>query len=97
MTRAELGKFPSRAPPSHLNLPPGFRFFPTDEELVLDYLCKKAPVSPTSRQEPHIKQNACMPTIIADVELYKFDPWDLPGKHLMFQHTFHPLSFFNFN
>ncbi|KAF2285978.1 hypothetical protein GH714_009311 [Hevea brasiliensis] len=49
------------------NLPPGFRFHPTDEELVVHYLKKKASSSP-------------LPVaIIAEVDLYKFDPWELPG------------------
>lgn len=50
------------------NLPPGFRFHPTDEELVVHYLKKKASSAP-------------LPVaIIAEVDLYKFDPWELPGK-----------------
>ncbi|XP_050221035.1 NAC transcription factor 47-like [Mercurialis annua] len=49
-------------------LPPGFRFHPTDEELILHYLKKKL----TSLPFPL--------SIIADVDLYKFDPWDLPEK-----------------
>eukprot|EP01018_Ginkgo_biloba_P038484 Gb_37440 [translate_table: standard] len=50
------------------HLPPGFRFHPTDEELILHYLKKKASSSP-------------LPVpIIAEIDLYKFDPWDLPGK-----------------
>ncbi|XP_059444883.1 NAC transcription factor 56-like [Corylus avellana] len=50
------------------NLPPGFRFHPTDEELVIHYLKKKATSAP-------------LPVaIIADVDLYKFDPWELPAK-----------------
>ncbi|KAI5057289.1 hypothetical protein GOP47_0027304 [Adiantum capillus-veneris] len=68
--RAEMGKDPTRAPSSQLNLPAGFRFYPTDEELVVHYLCKKA---------------ACEPfavPIIAEIELYKYDPWDLPEKAL---------------
>ncbi|XXG59800.1 hypothetical protein AAC387_Pa04g1819 [Persea americana] len=50
------------------HLPPGFRFHPTDEELVVHYLKKKASSSPLPV------------TIIAEVDLYKFDPWELPGK-----------------
>ncbi|KAI3899381.1 hypothetical protein MKW92_033681 [Papaver armeniacum] len=50
------------------HLPPGFRFHPTDEELVVDYLKKKASSSPLPVN------------IIAEVDLYKFDPWELPGK-----------------
>lgn len=49
-------------------LPPGFRFHPTDEELVVHYLKKKASSIPLPV------------TIIAEVDLYKFDPWELPGK-----------------
>jgi hypothetical protein len=49
------------------NLPPGFRFHPTDEELVVHYLKKKTTSAP-------------LPVaIIAEVDLYKFDPWELPG------------------
>ncbi|KAF3778254.1 NAC transcription factor 56 [Nymphaea thermarum] len=49
-------------------LPPGFRFHPTDEELVVHYLKRKASSAPLPV------------TIIAEVDLYKFDPWELPGK-----------------
>lgn len=55
-------------------LPPGFRFHPTDEELIFHYLSKKV----TSTPFPD--------SIIAEVDIYKFDPWDLPG--LLLQHTF---------
>jgi hypothetical protein len=52
------------------NLPPGFRFHPTDEELVVQYLKKKTTSVP-------------LPVaIIAEVDLYKFDPWELPGTKL---------------
>ncbi|GMP26537.1 hypothetical protein CsSME_00002938 [Camellia sinensis var. sinensis] len=52
---------------SQLELPPGFRFHPTDEELVMHYLCRKCAAQPIS-----------VP-IIAEIDLYKFDPWQLPG------------------
>jgi hypothetical protein len=55
---------------AQLNLPPGFRFFPTDDELVVHYLCRKA-----------ASQAIAVP-IIAEVDLYKFDPWQLPEKAL---------------
>ncbi|XP_028765213.1 NAC domain-containing protein 83 isoform X1 [Neltuma alba] len=49
-------------------LPPGFRFQPTDQELVFQYLkCKIF----------------CLPlpaSIIPDLNLCNFDPWDLPGN-----------------
>ncbi|XP_027941556.1 NAC domain-containing protein 2-like [Vigna unguiculata] len=53
-----------------LHFPPGFRFHPTDEELVLHYLCRKC-----------INQQIAVP-IIAEIDLYKYDPWDLPGMAL---------------
>lgn len=48
-------------------LPPGFRFHPTDEELIVHYLRNQA----TSRP--------CPVSIIPEVDIYKFDPWQLPG------------------
>ncbi|KAJ7946939.1 putative NAC domain-containing protein [Quillaja saponaria] len=52
----------------HPQLPPGFRFHPTDEELVVQYLKRKAASVP-------------LPVaIIAEIDLYKFDPWELPSK-----------------
>ncbi|KAH9311901.1 hypothetical protein KI387_026936, partial [Taxus chinensis] len=52
----------------HPQLPPGFRFHPTDEELLIHYLKNK------------LSSSSPLPlSIIADVDLYKFDPWDLPG------------------
>ncbi|CAA2994713.1 NAC domain-containing protein 2-like [Olea europaea var. sylvestris] len=53
-----------------LNLPAGFRFHPTDDELVLHYLCRKC-----------AGQTISVP-IIAELDLYKFDPWDLPAMAL---------------
>ncbi|KAF5752083.1 NAC domain protein [Tripterygium wilfordii] len=49
-------------------LPPGFRFHPTDEELIIHYLQNQA----TSRP--------CLVSNISEVDIYKFDPWDLPGS-----------------
>ncbi|XP_073026971.1 NAC domain-containing protein 104-like [Primulina eburnea] len=50
------------------NLPPGFRFYPTDEELVVHFLQRKAAILPYH------------PDIIPDLDLYPYDPWDLNGK-----------------
>ncbi|KAL4596201.1 hypothetical protein ACB092_12G147800 [Castanea dentata] len=55
---------------TELVLPPGFRFHPTDEELVMHYLCRKCATQPIA-----------VP-IIAEIDLYKYDPWELPGKAL---------------
>ncbi|KAA8519739.1 hypothetical protein F0562_013995 [Nyssa sinensis] len=54
-----------------IDLPPGFRFHPTDEELIIHYLKKKL----SSSTNPII-------SIIADINLYKFNPWELPDKAL---------------
>lgn len=50
-----------------LQLPPGFRFHPTDDELVMHYLCRKC-----------ASHQIAVP-IIKEIDLYKYDPWDLPG------------------
>lgn len=50
-----------------LRLLPGFRFHPTDQELVLDYLKRKVFSFPLPA------------SIIPEVDLCKSDPWDLPG------------------
>lgn len=55
-------------PLSQLSLPPGFRFYPTDEELMVQYLCRKVAGQHFSLE------------IIAEINLYKFDPWVLPSK-----------------
>lgn len=55
---------------SEIELPPGFRFHPTDEELVMHYLCRKC-----------ASQEISVP-IIAEIDLYKFDPWQLPEMAL---------------
>lgn len=50
-----------------LRLPPGFRFHPTDEELVVQYLKCKVLSYPLPA------------SIIPEVDVCKSDPWDLPG------------------
>ncbi|KAE8774833.1 NAC protein [Hordeum vulgare] len=48
----------------------GFRFHPTDEELVGDYLCARA-------------AGRTLPThVIAEVDMYRHDPWELPERAL---------------
>jgi hypothetical protein len=53
-----------------VNLPPGFRFHPSDEELVTYYLANKI-LDPLRFASP----------AIADVDLNKSEPWELPGKN----------------
>jgi len=50
-----------------LRLPPGFRFHPTDEELVVQYLKRKVQAFPLPA------------SIIPEVDVCKSDPWELPG------------------
>ncbi|KAJ0261094.1 NAC domain-containing protein 86 [Hirschfeldia incana] len=54
-----------------VSLPPGFRFHPTDEELITYYLKRKI-----NGREIELE-------IIPEVDLYKCEPWDLPGKSLL--------------
>jgi hypothetical protein len=49
---------------------PGFRFHPTDEELVGFYLKRKIQQKPLSIE------------LIRQLDIYKYDPWDLPSKLL---------------
>ncbi|KAL6911721.1 hypothetical protein ACP4OV_000526 [Aristida adscensionis] len=50
------------------HVPPGFRFHPTDEELVDYYLRKKVAAHKIDLD------------VIKDVDLYKIEPWDLQEK-----------------
>ncbi|KAG5523916.1 hypothetical protein RHGRI_030796 [Rhododendron griersonianum] len=53
------------------SLPPGFRFHPTDEELVGYYLKRKV-----EGLEIELE-------VIPVIDLYKFDPWELPEKSFL--------------
>jgi hypothetical protein len=61
------GSSTAAAPTSMLQIPVGFRFHPTDEELVGYYLHGKV-ASKKSELD-----------IIRDLDLYKLEPWDLHG------------------
>lgn len=50
------------------NLPPGFRFHPTDEELISYYLTQK------------LSDSSFTSKAIGVVDLNKNEPWDLPGN-----------------
>ncbi|XP_050215264.1 NAC domain-containing protein 2-like [Mercurialis annua] len=54
----------------NFQFPPGFRFHPSDEELIVHYLRNKV----DSRPLPA--------SIIAEIDLYKHNPWELPKKAL---------------
>ncbi|CAL9108237.1 unnamed protein product [Musa acuminata var. zebrina] len=62
------------------SLPPGFRFHPTDEELITYYLSRK------------VTELGFATAAIADVDLNRCEPWDLPGKASMGQKEWY---FFN--
>ncbi|KAL7608547.1 hypothetical protein Lser_V15G13002 [Lactuca serriola] len=50
----------------HMELPPGFRFHPTDDELIIHYLYRK------------VFDDSFASRAIGDVDLNKFEPWELP-------------------
>ncbi|PKA66962.1 NAC domain-containing protein 100 [Apostasia shenzhenica] len=54
-----------------LHLPPGFRFHPTDEEIITHYLC------------PKLLHHGFTATAMGEVDLNKCEPWDLPSKAKM--------------
>ncbi|KAK1324736.1 Protein CUP-SHAPED COTYLEDON 2 [Acorus calamus] len=56
---------------SESQLPPGFRFHPTDEELITYYLLKK------------VLDGTFSGRAIAEVDLNKCEPWELPSKAKM--------------
>jgi hypothetical protein len=51
-----------------MDLPPGFRFHPTDEELITHYLAKK------------VADARFAALAVAEADLNKCEPWDLPCK-----------------
>lgn len=68
------------------SLPPGFRFHPTDEELVGYYLKRKV-----EGLEIELE-------VIPVIDLYKFEPWELPGNYLKILNSQFRLKFaFNLN
>ncbi|GAV72893.1 NAM domain-containing protein [Cephalotus follicularis] len=54
-----------------MDMPPGFRFYPTEEELVSFYLHKKL----DGKIE---KLNMLMDRVIPTLDIYECNPWDLP-------------------
>ncbi|CAN0829152.1 NAC domain-containing protein 21/22 [Linum grandiflorum] len=53
------------------SLPPGFRFYPSDEELVCHYLFKK------------ISNEEVLKGTLVDIDLHTCEPWQLPGMYLL--------------
>ncbi|XP_008786297.2 NAC domain-containing protein 71 [Phoenix dactylifera] len=56
---------------SPMSLPPGFRFHPTDDELVGYYLKRKVEGLKIELE------------VIPVIDLYKFEPWELPDKSFL--------------
>jgi len=65
LSKALAGLFVSHR---EIDLPPGFRFFPTDVELIVHYLCHRAT---TAAPGPAT-------VIIPDLDIYSLEPWELP-------------------
>lgn len=63
-------RFVTRQQEMEENLPPGFRFHPTDEELITHYLCRK------------VSNIEFTGKAVVDVDLNKCEPWDLPGNYI---------------
>lgn len=55
-----------------MELPPGFRFHPTDEELITFYLASK------------VFHGSFCGIEIAEVDLNRCEPWELPGICFVF-------------
>ncbi|KAK4793620.1 hypothetical protein SAY86_024055 [Trapa natans] len=54
-----------------IHLPPGFRFHPTDEEIITHYLAEK------------VLNNSFSASAIGEANLNKCEPWDLPKRAKM--------------
>ncbi|KAH7578535.1 hypothetical protein JRO89_XS01G0394900 [Xanthoceras sorbifolium] len=67
-----MERFPFVRDNGVIRMPPGFRFQPTDEELVFHYLRCKIFSCPLPA------------TIIPEINICKYDPWDLPDlRHFL--------------
>jgi hypothetical protein len=55
-----------------IDLPPGFRFHPTDEEIITYYLTEK------------VVKSSFSASAIGEADLNKCEPWDLPSNFFFF-------------
>lgn len=51
-----------------MDMPPGFRFHPTDEELITHYLSNK------------VVDSTFFAKAIGEVDMNRIEPWELPSK-----------------
>lgn len=58
------------------SLPPGFRFYPSDEELVCHYLYKK------------ISNEEVLKGTLVEIDLHICEPWQLPGILMLIIYLF---------
>lgn len=72
MTSSSGNKTSSKPDDDEEAMLPGFRFHPTDEELVGFYLRRKVEKKPISIE------------LIKQIDIYKYDPWDLPSMIMCF-------------
>lgn len=66
---AAVGTAAGMGGPPPTSLAPGFRFHPTDEELVRYYLRRKACRKPFRFQA------------VTEIDVYKSEPWELAGMY----------------
>ncbi|KAL6960797.1 hypothetical protein U1Q18_038560 [Sarracenia purpurea var. burkii] len=71
MERVSTSSRRRRDDDEQMELPPGFRFHPTDEELITHYLSQK------------VLDSCFCARAIGDVDLNKVEPWDLPWRAKM--------------
>uniref|UniRef100_A0A7N0T9X2 NAC domain-containing protein n=1 Tax=Kalanchoe fedtschenkoi TaxID=63787 RepID=A0A7N0T9X2_KALFE len=69
-----------RGPGTNFNFPAGFRFHPSDEELIVHYL------------QPKVASRPLPASIIAEIDLYKYHPWELHQKALFGDDEFYFFS-----
>lgn len=62
----------NREEAQELKFPAGFRFYPTDEELIVEYLTKK------------VKDKSFSAIAIGEVDFNKIEPWLLHSKSYVF-------------
>lgn len=63
-------------------LPPGFRFHPSDEELVCHYLCHKirARYDHGDVEDDDAGEALNGATDLVEIDLHVCEPWELPGN-----------------
>ncbi|KAK8946370.1 NAC domain-containing protein 21/22 [Platanthera zijinensis] len=64
------------------SLPPGFRFFPSDEELVCHYLCRKI-----------VGNHKVSEGTMVEVDLHTREPWELPEVAKLSENEWYFFSF----